>query len=157
MKKTLYSLPALQDVMQACNRRYLEFPSEMVDPTAGVKKSRGSERVRIAERASLSGLPPLRYRRPLPVAGAAAERVCLEWHPQCQAAACVVRLFRWAGFAAAKRLHLYGLIKKVGKTYTYHLTRLDGEAATEALKLRELVVIPTVAGFLPAGPNLRAP
>jgi hypothetical protein len=49
-----------------------------------------------------------------------------------------------------KRLHVHGLIKKVGHTYKYYLTHAGQQAALTALKLRELVVIPSLAGLLPA-------
>ena len=37
MQKTIYSIPPLRQIMEASNRRYLEFISELVDPTAGVR------------------------------------------------------------------------------------------------------------------------
>jgi hypothetical protein len=49
-----------------------------------------------------------------------------------------------------KRLHVHGLIKKVGRTYKYYLTHAGQQAVLTALKLRELVVIPSLAGLLPA-------
>ena len=47
-----------------------------------------------------------------------------------------------------KRLHVHGLIRKVGRTYKYYLTKFGQEVVLTALKLRELVVIPTLAGVL---------
>ena len=38
MRKTIYSLFDLKDVMFACNRRYIDFLSAIDDPTNGVKK-----------------------------------------------------------------------------------------------------------------------
>ena len=49
-----------------------------------------------------------------------------------------------------KRLHAHGLIKKVGRTYKYYLTHAGQQVVVTALKLRELVVIPSLAGLLPA-------
>ncbi len=40
MKKSIYSMPALQDFCQAANRRYLEFISELEDPHVGDQKCR---------------------------------------------------------------------------------------------------------------------
>jgi len=37
VKKTLYSLPVLREIMGAANRRYLEFLSALDDPTSGMK------------------------------------------------------------------------------------------------------------------------
>jgi len=37
LKKTIYSLPVLRELMEAANRRYLEFISAIEDPTVGIK------------------------------------------------------------------------------------------------------------------------
>lgn len=150
MKKTIYSLSALQEVCQAANRRYLEFLSQLADPTPGIQKvEKVSEPVEHNERSyrgfnlfcgddldlfrallrgefALSGLRNAWLRRVLP------------GHSGAQ----VSRLL--------KRLHLHGLLKKVGHTYKYHLTALGKQVCTAALKLRELVVIPSLANLLPA-------
>ena len=44
-----------------------------------------------------------------------------------------------------KRLRAHGVIKKVGKRYKYYLTDFGRQSAAMALKLREMVVIPTFA------------
>ena len=45
-----------------------------------------------------------------------------------------------------KRLRMHGVIKKVGKRYQYYLTDFGRQAAAMALKLREMVIIPELAG-----------
>lgn len=49
-----------------------------------------------------------------------------------------------------KRVHVHGLIKKVGRTYKYYLTQAGQRVVLAALKLRQFVVIPALAGLLPA-------
>ena len=49
-----------------------------------------------------------------------------------------------------KRLRLYGLIKKIGHTYNYYLTRFGKDVIATGLKLRELAIIPQL-GFGQAG------
>jgi predicted transcriptional regulator len=41
-----------------------------------------------------------------------------------------------------KRLRPHGLIKKVGRTYKYYLTRFGKQVITTGLNLRKLVIIP---------------
>jgi hypothetical protein len=48
-----------------------------------------------------------------------------------------------------KRLHVHGLIKKIGHTYNYYLTPTGQRVVLTALKLRALVVIPSLAALLP--------
>lgn len=43
-----------------------------------------------------------------------------------------------------KRLKVFGLIKKAGKTYKYYLTRLGKEILITAEKLKETVLIPAL-------------
>src|SRR4051794_7614891 len=45
-----------------------------------------------------------------------------------------------------KRLRLHGIIKRVGHTYKYYLTQFGKHVTTAGLKLRELVLIPHLAG-----------
>lgn len=150
MKKTIYSLPALREIAHAANRRYLEFLAALADPTPGLTKVeqvsqpvshnarpyRGFNlfcsqdlalfRALLRGEFCLSGFRNAWLRRVLPgYTGGQVSRLL-------------------------KRLHLHGLVKKVGHTYKYHLTALGREVCTAALKLRELVVIPSLAGLLPA-------
>jgi hypothetical protein len=49
-----------------------------------------------------------------------------------------------------KRLHVHGLIKKIGHTDKYYLTHAGQRVVLTALTRRELVVIPSLAGLLSA-------
>jgi len=150
MQKTIYSLAPLREVLSAANRRYLAFLSDLADPTAGVTQvERLAEPTRLDDRSyrgfnlcsaddlalftalargewQISGFRNASLRRVLPTySGPQLSRVL-------------------------KRLHAHGLIKKVGRTYKYYLTHTGQQVVVTALKLRELVVIPSLAGLLPA-------
>jgi hypothetical protein len=146
MQKTIYSLGALRELLTAANRRYLAFLSDLLDPSAGVKKvEKLAAPARKDDRTyrgfnpfdkgdldlfvalcrgewQISGFQNRSLRRALPE----------KTGPQ------VSRLL--------KRLHVHGLIRKVGRTYKYYLTKFGQEVVLTALKLRELVVIPALAG-----------
>jgi hypothetical protein len=150
MQKTIYSLGPLRELLLAANRRYIAFLSDLTDPSAGVEQvERLGEPVRQEERSyrgfnlfssgdlelfialvrgewQISGFRNSSLRRVLPDHSG----------PQ------VSRLL--------KRLHLHGLIKKIGHTYKYYLTETGRHVALTALKLRHLVVIPSMAESLPA-------
>lgn len=145
VKKTIYSLPVLRDLLGAANRRYLAFLATLDDPTAGAKHldklakpvrhgtrtSRGFNLFHGDDRAFLiallrgefliSGLTCRRLRRVLPH----------HTGPQ------ISRLL--------KRLRLHGVIRKIGRTYKYYLTRVGRQVVLAALHLRETIVIPTLA------------
>lgn len=149
MKKTIHSLAPLSDLLLAANRRYLDFVSDLLDPSAGLTRiEKIAETVRKDERTyrgfnlfskddlalfltlvrgefQISGLRNSALQRLLPtMSGAKISRIL-------------------------KRLRLHGLIKKIGHTYKYYLTASGRLAVLTALKLRELVVIPSLAA-LPA-------
>jgi hypothetical protein len=40
---------------------------------------------------------------------------------------------------------MHGVVKKIGRTYKYYLTRFGKRVIAAALKVREFVIIPTLA------------
>jgi hypothetical protein len=145
MKKGIYSLTALQEVLSAANQRYLQFISAIDDMTAEVKKVTGlSNRIIVNERSckgfnffsdddqklfetisggefNISGFQNKNLRRYLTDKNSGQ----------------ISRIL--------KRLHVHGLIKKVAHTYKYYLTELGQRIILTGLKLKELVVIPSFA------------
>jgi hypothetical protein len=142
MQKTIYSLPALRELLQAANRRYLEFLSALEDPRNGRDKlDKLSRPVEYEGRSypgfnffdqdddalfqaiargefNISGLQNKNLRRRL--AGKSSAQVS----------------------RMLKRLRLHGMIKKIGRTYKYYLTLFGKQVIATGMKLRELVVIP---------------
>ncbi len=150
MQKTIYSLAPLQEVLSAANRRYLAFLSDLADPSAGVRQ--------VAHLAEPTRLDARSYRGfNLCSADDLALFVALargEWQISGFRNATLRRVLpTYSGpqlSRVLKRLHAHGLIKKVGRTYKYYLTHAGQQVVVTALKLRELVVIPSLAGLLPA-------
>src|SRR3954452_7300280 len=136
-------------MLEAANRRYLEFLSAVEDPRAGRHKlDKLSQTVEQEGRRyrgfnvfdpddemllcsilrgefNISGLQNKTLRRHLPELNSGQ----------------VSRLLQ--------RLRTHGLIKKIGRTYKYYVTAFGKQAVATALKLRELVIIPQLA-FAPA-------
>jgi hypothetical protein len=152
MQKTIYSLAPLRDLLRAANRRYLAFLSDLADPTAGVHQvERLAAPVRHEDR-TYRGFNLF-----------SAEDLALflalargEWHISGFRNATLRRALPDRSGAQVsrllKRLHLHGLIKKVGHTYKYYLTPTGQHVALTALKLHALVVIPSLAGLVPRQP-----
>jgi hypothetical protein len=145
MQKTIYSLAPLRDLLLAANRRYLAFLSDLTDPSAGVRQvERLAEPVRQEER-TYRGFNLF-----------SAEDLALflaltrgEWHISGFRNSALRRVLPDRSgpqiSRLLKRLHTHGLIRKVGRTYKYYLTRAGQQVVLTALKLRELVVIPALA------------
>ena len=61
---------------------------------------------------------------------------CLVEEIHLQSGSQISRMFR--------RLRMHGLIKKVRSTYKYYLTHLGQKVANTALKLRTMLIIPSI-------------
>jgi hypothetical protein len=145
VKKSIYSLFDLISVFKnACNR-YLEFISSFDDPTDGLKKldrvtetvtendknykgfnffDKADERILLAVadgKFNLKGITNKALRSLLP-----------EKKP-------------WQISAILKRLRLHGLIKKVGNSYKYYLTRLGKQAIVAGLSFKNMSLIPELS------------
>lgn len=145
MKKTIYSLAPLRELLLAANRRYLEFISSIEDDRAGTDKlNKVSQPVQENDRSyrgfnffdpedevlfrslasgefNISGFQNKDLRR----------RLCLDSSG---------RISR-----TLKRLRVHGLIKKVGRTYKYYLTAFGKQVIALGLKLKELYIIPALS------------
>jgi len=147
MQKTIYSLPPLRELLGAANQRYLEFLSDLDDPSEG--------------------------QRQLPKLGTARQKDGRSWRGfnlfQPDELQAVVALLRGEGCISGitnrmlrrvlpgktgrqisyflKRCRVFGLLKKCGKTYKYYLTRLGRRVLLAARKLQEILIVPTLAGL----------
>jgi hypothetical protein len=145
MKKTIYSLAPLREILLAANRRYLEFISAIEDDKVGTDKlNKVSQSVQEKDRRyrgfnffnpddeelfrslgsgefNISGFQNKDLRRRLS--------------------------HRNSGQISRtmKHLRVHGLIKKVGRTYKYYLTALGKQIIALGLKLKKLYIIPALA------------
>jgi hypothetical protein len=145
VKKSIYSLLVLAQLMGAANRRYLEFLSDLDDPTQGIKDlekisrrtkdgkgtSRGFNLFLKEDRSLFEAL----VRGEFNIHGLHAKdlRRLLPDRTKSQ----ISRLL--------KRLRTHGLLKKVGRTYKYYLTRWGKRVIVAALQCRRLFLIPALA------------
>jgi hypothetical protein len=145
MKKTIYSLGALREVLTAANRRYLEFISTIDDPSDGIRKlSKLSQPVREHQR-SYRGfnlfdeqddfLFRVIARGEFNIAGFQNKRL-RAFLPSFSSGQ-ISRLL--------KRLRTHGLIKKAGRCYKYYLTALGRQTIALGLKLKNLVIVPELS------------
>jgi hypothetical protein len=145
MQKTIYSLPALRELLEAANRRYLEFLSTIEDPRVGRNKL---NKLSLAVEQEGRRYPGFNMFNPddetllcsivrgeFNISG--LQNKTLRRHLAELNSGQVSRLL--------KRLRTHGLIKKIGRTYKYYVTNFGKQAVATALKLRELVIIPQLA------------
>ena len=145
MQKSIYSLPALRELLAASNRRYLEFLSVIEDPRAGRDRLDKLSKPVEKEGRRYSGFNLFDpddekllcsiVRGEFNISG--LQNKTLRRHAP--------ELNSGQMSRALKRLRTHGLIKKIGHTYKYYVTAFGKQAVTTALKLRELVIIPQLA------------
>ena len=146
MKKTIYSLPPLAETLQAVNKRYLKFLSDIETPEIGVDKlhrlteTQQDEQGRRYKGFNLLAEEDSSFFRLLAdgqflIAGFSNKTVRQNL-PEKNSGQ-ITRLLR--------RLRQHGLIKRVSKRYRYYLTDFGRQVTLMALKLREMVIIPSLA------------
>jgi len=143
VRKSIYSLGVMRELLHASNYRYLAFLSQLDKPDSGSRQldkisrpARQNERsyrgfnlfhgddldlfVSIARgEHSISGFRNRDLQRQLEMNGSQISR-------------------------QLKRLRLHGLIKKIGRTYKYYLTCLGRSVVACALRLREEAIVPAL-------------
>jgi hypothetical protein len=145
MKKTIYSLGPLRDLLQAANRRYLEFLSAIDDPSSGLDKLHKITRTVHEEARSYRGFNFFNpedealflalARGEFTISGV-QNRTLRARFPQYSSAQ-MSRILR--------RLRTHSLIKKASHCYKYYLTVLGKQVIALGLKLKELLIIPELA------------
>jgi len=144
MKKNIYSLRPLKDNLKASNRRYLEFISGIENKSMGRKRldkltqpkqenNRRYKGFNLFSKTDINLLMVL-LRGEFNISGFQNKdiRNVLNHLNSGQ----ISRLL--------KRLRVHGLIKKVGKTYKYYLTKLGKEVLLTAEKVKEMIWIPAL-------------
>ena len=144
LKKNIYSLTLLALLFKASNKRYLEFISAFDNKEAGRKRldkitkpkqenNRNYKGFNLFAKDDLSLLLTV-LRGEYNISGFRNKDLRLRL-PEFNTSK-ISRLI--------KRLKVFGLIKKAGKTYKYYLTRLGKELIITAEKLKEIVLIPSL-------------
>jgi hypothetical protein len=146
VRKTIYSLGAVAEQMQACNKRYLSFISQWRDHsrertdlrkiTDSVKdgKQRSYRGVNFFQSDDLSFMLSI-MRGEYQIAGFTNRS--LQYHLAGWNSQKIGRIL--------KRFRVLRLIKRVGRTYKYYLSSLGKRVIVAALQLKERVILPTMA------------
>ncbi len=144
LKKTIYSLPDLREILLGCNQRYLSFLSSLDDPSSGERDLLRLSRQRVGDAPSVKGLNFFN----------ATDHALLQslQHGEFNLHGCRrADLLKLVPISAAamsrqlRRLRLLGLIKKVTHAYRYYLTRLGRAAIAAACSITRFQIIPAMA------------
>ena len=145
LKKTIYSLIDLREILLGCNRRYLEFLSALADTSSGERdllrltepQSEGERTIKGLNFFARTEQRLLRaLQRPEFNIHGMRRADLAPWLPELSAS----RLSR-----QLHRLHALGLIKRVTHSYRYYLTRVGRAAIAAACSLTQFHIVPALA------------
>ena len=144
LKKSIYSLIDLREILAGCNQRYLAFLSSLDDPSAGERDLQRLSQPRVGADPSVKGLNCFH----------AADQALLrtlqhgEFNIHGWRRADLVARLHIAPAAMSRqlsRLRVLGLIKKVTSTYRYYLTRMGRAVIAAACSLTRFNIVPAMA------------
>jgi hypothetical protein len=144
LKKTIYSLPDLREILLGCNLRYLAFLSSLDDPNSGVRDLLRLSQPRVRHDPSVKGLNFFN----------ATDHALLQslQHGEFNIHGCrradllkLVPISSAAMSRQLRRFRLLGLIKKVTHAYRYYLTRLGRAAIAAAGSITRFQIVPAMA------------
>jgi hypothetical protein len=151
LKKSIYSLPVLRELMEAANRRYLEFISEIEDPTVGIKNLKKISEPTSDGQRSYRGFNLFQGEDLKLFEGIVRGEFNIRGFQNCSLRSILPEKSGTQVSRMFKRLRMHGLIKKVKDTYKYYLTHLGQKVVNTALKLRTMFIIPSLAQPVTAG------
>jgi hypothetical protein len=145
LKKTIYSLIDLREILFGCNRRYLEFLSALDDPSAGARAlDRLSEDRRVEDRP-IKGLNFFKRSEQALLRALQRPEFNIRGVRRADLQPFVPDFSPAALSRQLKRLRVLGLIKRVAGTYRYYLTRLGRAAIAAACSITQLHIVPAMA------------
>jgi hypothetical protein len=145
VKKSIYSLIDLREILFGCNRRYLEHLSALDDFSAGVRALDRVTRPRVVDNKTVKGINFFDPADKALLQALQDPRVNIAGIRRGDLIPMLDQLSPSRLSRQLRRMRDIGVIKRVKGTYRYYLTRM-GRAATAALcRVTESIIIPIMA------------
>ena len=145
MKKNIYSLKPLREIVAASNHRYLEFISAIEDDTIGQKKLEKVTEIKTVEDRNYKGFNFF-SKSDKKIIRTLARGEFNIYGFRCKDLAKHLTQYSSDQLSRLlKRLRVHGLVKKIGKSYKYYLTNLGKEIITCSQKVINMVMIPQLS------------
>ena len=144
MKKTIYSLPPLQEILHAVNQRYLKFLSAIDLPLLGVKKLHQLTATQLDHNHRYKGFNLLGEEDSSLLRLLLAGEFVIQGLTNKQLRTKLVDKSSAQVSHLLKRLRVHGLLKKVARSFRYYLTDFGRQVAALALTLQQVVIVPAL-------------
>jgi hypothetical protein len=145
LKKTIYSLGALRELLNAANRRYLEFLSALDDASNGIDKLNKITRTVHEQARSYRGFNFFDTDDEALFLALARGEFTISGVQNKSLRALFPHYSSGQTSRILRRLRTHGLIKKASHCYKYYLTALGKQVIALGLKLKQLLIIPELA------------
>lgn len=142
LKKGLYSLGPLKEILFNSNRRFMKFLADIVDPSVGIKKLEKISKTVVQNDRGFKGFNFFNESDMEILLAVISGEFTINGFQNKNLRSKLKDYSSSQVSRILKRLHTHGLIKKVAKTYKYYLTRLGSQVITMGMKLKEMVIIP---------------
>jgi len=144
LKKSIYSLIDLRDILFGCNRRYLEHLSALDDFSAGVRALERVTKPRVVDDKTVKGINFFDPTDKALLQALQDPRVNIAGITRGDPMPILKKLTPSRLSRQLRRLRDIGVIKRARGTYRYYLTRM-GRAATAALcRVTESIIVPNM-------------
>ena len=145
MRKNIYSLKPLREIVSASNKRYLEFISAIDDNTIGHKKLEKATEAKKIDNRNYKGLNFF-SKADKKIILALAKGEFNIYGFRCKDLAKHLANYSSDKLSRLiKRLRVHGIIKRIGKTYKYYVTAFGKEVITCSQKVINMVMIPQLS------------
>lgn len=145
MKKNIYSLKPLREIVAASNHRYVEFISAIDDDTIGQKKLEKATEPKTVENRHYKGLNFFSKADKKVVLALARGELNI-YGFRCKDLARHLKDYSSDQLSRLlKRLRVHGIVKKIGRSYKYYLTAFGKEIITCSQKVINMVMIPQLS------------
>jgi hypothetical protein len=145
VKKNIYSLFVLIPVFKAIIGRYLDFISSFDDPTDGIKKLETVTTDKKTDKKTFKGLNFFNKQDESVLLAIADGKYTINGLRAKDLKRVFPELPAWKISGILARLKNLGLIRKIAKSYRYHLTKLGTSTISAGLHLKNQVLIPALS------------
>jgi hypothetical protein len=147
LKKSIYSLTILRDILQKANFRYLDFISMFNDKTVGIKKLNKISESKKNNNRNYRGFNFFDKNDMKLLIAISAGEYTISGFQNKNLREKIKNKNTGQISRIINRLRTHGLIKKIRNSYKYYLTKIGKQIITMGLKLREFYIIPELNGF----------
>jgi hypothetical protein len=145
MKKGIYSLSALSELLMAANRRYLEFISTFDDISSGIKLLKKISKTAVDNNRPYKGFNLFTDDDQKIFESIASGEFNISGFQNKNLKSKLAHKSTAQISMIIKRLRTHGLVKKIGRSYKYYLTKIGRHVISTGLQLKELFLIPKLA------------